>query len=112
MTGFWTAGRVVELIAQVSGVRYTTVHAWRILRQLKWSYQRPVGRALERDEASIRGWKKQRWPEARQRRQTIVFVDESGLSERPHRCRTWSLRGQTPVLQYHSTGICFRQRRG
>jgi transposase len=34
---------------------------------------------------------------------TIVFVDESGLSERPHRCRTWSSRGQTPVLQYHFT---------
>jgi transposase len=33
--------------------------------------------------------------------QTIVFVDESGLSERPHRCRTWSPRGQTPVLQFH-----------
>jgi hypothetical protein len=23
------------------------------------------------------------------------------LSERPHRCRTWAPRGQTPVLQYH-----------
>jgi hypothetical protein len=33
--------------------------------------------------------------------QTIVFVDESGLSERPQRCRTWAPRGQTPVLQYH-----------
>jgi transposase len=33
--------------------------------------------------------------------QTIVFVDESGLSERPHRCRTWAPKGQTPVLQYH-----------
>jgi transposase len=33
--------------------------------------------------------------------QTIVFVDESGLSERPHRCRTWAPRGETPVLQYH-----------
>jgi transposase len=33
--------------------------------------------------------------------QTIVFVDESGLSERPHRCRTWAPRGQTPVLQFH-----------
>jgi len=33
--------------------------------------------------------------------QTIVFVDESGLTERPHRCRTWAPRGQTPVLQYH-----------
>lgn len=29
-----------------------------------------------------------------------MFVDESGLSERPHRVRTWSPRGQTPVLQY------------
>src|SRR2546428_5390899 len=32
---------------------------------------------------------------------TIVFIDESGLSQRPHRCRTWAPRGQTPVLQYH-----------
>ena len=23
------------------------------------------------------------------------------MSERPHRCRTWAPRGQTPVLQYH-----------
>jgi transposase len=23
------------------------------------------------------------------------------LSQRPHRCRTWAPRGQTPVLQYH-----------
>jgi transposase len=29
-----------------------------------------------------------------------VFIDESGLSQRPHRCRTWSPRGETPVLQY------------
>lgn len=33
--------------------------------------------------------------------QTIVFIDESGLSERPHRCRTWAPKGQTPVLQHH-----------
>jgi transposase len=31
----------------------------------------------------------------------IVFIDESGLSQRPHRVRTWAPRGQTPVLQYH-----------
>ena len=30
-----------------------------------------------------------------------MFIDESGLSERPHRVRTWAPRGQTPVLQYH-----------
>ena len=30
----------------------------------------------------------------------IVFVDESGLSERPTRVRTWAPKGQTPVIQY------------
>jgi transposase len=31
----------------------------------------------------------------------IVFIDESGLSERPTQVRSWAPRGQTPVLQYH-----------
>jgi transposase len=66
-TGLWTTRRVVELIEQVSGVRYTTVHAWRILRQLQWSCQRPVGRAWERDEVAIRRWKKKRWPELKKK---------------------------------------------
>src|SRR5438876_7434997 len=38
---------------------------------------------------------------ARREQRAVVFVDESGLSERPHRVRTWAPRGQTPVLQYH-----------
>src|SRR5450759_2455866 len=47
----------------------------------------------------------------------IVFIDESGLSERPTRVRTWAPRGETPVLQYHFNwhqlsviaGITFRR---
>lgn len=31
---------------------------------------------------------------------TIVFIDESGLSERPTRVKTWAPKGQTPILQY------------
>jgi transposase len=33
-----------------------------------------------------------------QQRRTIVFIDESGLSTRPTRARTWAPRGETPVL--------------
>jgi transposase len=29
------------------------------------------------------------------------LIDESGLSTRPHKVRTWSPRGQTPILQHH-----------
>ena len=35
---------------------------------------------------------------ARRERRILVFIDESGLSQRPHRCRTWAPRGQTPIL--------------
>jgi transposase len=34
-------------------------------------------------------------------RRVIVFIDESGLSERPTRVRTWAPKGQTPVMQFH-----------
>lgn len=61
-TSLWTSQRVGHLIEQECGVRYTATHVWRLLKQLGWSCQRPVGRALERDEESIRRWKKRRWP--------------------------------------------------
>jgi transposase len=61
-TSLWTSQRVAHLIEQECGVQYSSTHVWRILKQLGWSCQRPVGRALERDEQAIRRWKKQRWP--------------------------------------------------
>jgi transposase len=62
-TGLWTSWRVADLIERECGVKYSTVHAWRVLRTLGWTPQRPAGRALERDEAAIRRWKRERWPE-------------------------------------------------
>ena len=37
---------------------------------------------------------------AARRRATLVFLDESGFSERPAVRRTWAPRGQTPVLTH------------
>lgn len=31
----------------------------------------------------------------------IVYIDESGLSERPTRVRTWAPKVQTPIIQFH-----------
>jgi transposase len=55
----------------------------------------------------------------------IVFIDESGVSERPTRVKTWAPRGETPVVQFHFnwhqlsliaglhfTGMCFRLHEG
>jgi len=63
-TSLWTAWRVADLIERQCGVKFSTGHVWRILREdLGWSPQRPAGRALERNEAAIRRWKRERWPE-------------------------------------------------
>ena len=67
-TGLWTARRVRDLIEYRTGVRYHEDHVWRILRELGWSCQRPVGRAMERDEAAIRHWKQYRWPRLKKKR--------------------------------------------
>lgn len=61
-TSLWTTERVAELIERECGVRFHPGHVWRILRQLGWSCQRPVGKARERDEKAIAHWKKVRWP--------------------------------------------------
>lgn len=62
-TSLWTAWRVADLIQRECGVKYSTVHAWRLLRALGWTPQRPAGRALERNQAAIARWKRERWPE-------------------------------------------------
>src|SRR5215470_19855300 len=38
-TSLWTAWRVADLIERECGVKYSTVHAWRVLRALGWSPQ-------------------------------------------------------------------------
>ena len=63
-SNLWTAWRVADLIERECGVKFSIGHVWRLLREeLGWSPQRPAGRALERDEAAIRRWKRVRWPE-------------------------------------------------
>jgi transposase len=68
-----------------------------------WSSQKPVRKARERDEGKIAQWKTQRWPQIRDEAvaqgRTIVFVDESGLTQKPATKKTWSPEGQTPQIE-------------
>jgi len=61
-TELWTLARVGKLIEREFGHDFSLTHVWRVLREMGFSSQRPVGRALQRDEQSILRWKQQRWP--------------------------------------------------
>jgi transposase len=53
---------VAELIRQRLGVDYHVDHVGRLLHELGWSPQKPVRRAVERDERAIRRWVREDWP--------------------------------------------------
>jgi transposase len=78
-TGLWTSARVAHLIARECGVEYHPGHVWRILRRLGWSCQRPVGRALERDEVAIGRWKRKRWPEIKKKLKKKIASSSSSM---------------------------------
>ena len=66
-TPLWTCQRVADLIERDLQISYHPGHVWRILGQLNWSVQQPVGRALERNENTIEEWKRKRWPEIKKK---------------------------------------------
>ena len=61
-TALWTTERIAKLIHRQFGVRYHRDHVGRLLGQMGWSCQRPVGRARERKEEEIIRWKRVAWP--------------------------------------------------
>jgi transposase len=103
----WTCPRVVDILAQEFGVTYHRDHVSRILKELGWTPQIPITRAIQRDEAAIALWRTNVWPELRRRavteRRTLVFVDESGFYLLPGVVRTYGPKGQTPVVDKRLT---------
>jgi len=63
----WTAGRVAAVIKREYGVSYHPTHCSRLLRSIKYSCQKPVERASQRDEAAIKRWREQRSVELKKR---------------------------------------------
>jgi transposase len=55
----WTNKRVASVIEQVFEVRYHPMHVRRLLKKLGWTPQKPVERAVQRDEVAIVVWRNQ-----------------------------------------------------
>jgi transposase len=99
----WTCARIAMVIQEEFGIRYHKDHVGRLLKELQWTPQVPVTRAIQRDEEAIRRWRAEVWPElqrqARRSRRVLVFEDESGIYLLPGVVRTYAPEGQTPVIR-------------
>jgi transposase len=103
----WTCARVAKVIEQEFGVSYHKGHVSRLLKELGWTPQVPIRRAVQRDELAIRNWREVRWPElirqAGREHRVLVFVDESGFYLLPSVVRSYSPQGQPPVIRLKLT---------
>jgi transposase len=61
-TDLWTCPRVAQVIRERFSIDYHPDHIGRLLHRMGWSPQKPVRRAMERDEMAIRTWIKKEWP--------------------------------------------------
>lgn len=102
--GLWTRRRVRELIRREFGIDYTEQNVGRILKLLGFSPQRPVYRALQRDEERRKKWMNETFPAIKERadreRASIFFADEAGCRNDHHSGTTWAPVGDTPVVEF------------
>lgn len=63
----WTLRRVGKLISEMENITYDQATVWRLLKKMNWSPQRPAKKAIQRNEAAIEIWRKERWPEVKKK---------------------------------------------
>jgi transposase len=103
----WTCARIAKVIEEEFGVSYNRGHVSRLMKELHWTPQMPIARAIQRDEHEIERWRIEVWPrlkaEAHRERRSLVFVDESGFYLLPGKVRTYAPEGHTPILHEWQT---------
>ena len=106
----WTREAVGDLIAQRCGLRLSVWTVGRYLRRWGFTPQKPLRRAYERNPEAVRRWLREEYPairaQARRKRATIFWGDETGMRSDHQAGRSWGRRGQTPVIP--GTGKRFR----
>lgn len=60
---YWTLSRITNAIKTWTGAVYEDRSVWHVLKRLGFSCQKPVRRAIERDDKSIRTWTDKIWPQ-------------------------------------------------
>lgn len=98
----WTLQLIGEVIHRRFGIRLSRSAVGRAMNALGFTPQRPLYRATQRDAVLVERWQQEEFPaiaaEAKRVGATILFADEASIRSDYHAGTTWSVQGQTPVV--------------
>jgi len=87
----WTCRRIVQVIAREFAVTYHKDHVSRLLKTLRWTPQKPMERATQRDEEKISEWRSETWPELKKKRGVSSARPSLLMNRASTCCPEWSV---------------------
>lgn len=105
----WTREMIQKLIKDKFQIKLGLKAVGRLLSQLGLTCQKPLYRAIEKNETFVKMWLKKIYPliksRAKREKSDIYFGDAAHIRSDHHSGRTWGIRGKTPVVS--SSGARF-----
>lgn len=103
----WGREAVRDLVRVRFGVTLALRTVSDYLRRWDFTPQRPIKRALERQDAAVQAWLAEHYPKIAARAKAegaaIHWGDETGISNQPVYGRSFAPKGKTPVLRRPAT---------
>ena len=98
----WTREMVQQLVKQKYNIKLSLKAVGRLLAQLGLTCQKPLYKAIQKDESLDKKWLKKIYPNIKRRAKLegadIYFGDAAHIRSDHHAGKTWGIKGQTPIV--------------